>query len=381
MPFFTRKKLFSSASAERRKKEHDCYLKNGSAVLEELLALCDGNCRIPIRYFTAIEIQNAIRHSKTTIMELADESMVTVSLDNRPVLVRFNTWEIKNMHRDIAITAQMSHLKNVLRLVGCCLEFEEAVMVYEYVEGISLFDLLFKKGNLSRKSSLSWGNRLRIANEIASAIVFLHTEFTTPIIHKDLKPHNVIIDQKSGIAKIVDFSFSISLPPGEMEVQEDWMYGTYRYMAPEHAISGIITQKIDVYSFGILLFQLLTGKAEPDIFMDRVDSTTSKERIDFEEDAKSNTEEGNTLDRLDSRETVYFKFVDGYTKKGNVMDLADPIILEEHGIEIQQQVKDFSDLVKKCTAGNKDDRPYMIHVARELCRIEKCFRALALGQN
>ncbi|KAG5601318.1 hypothetical protein H5410_032688 [Solanum commersonii] len=352
MPFFTRKKPFASASAERRKKEHDCYLKNGSAVLEELLALCDGNCRIPIRYVTAIEIQNEIRHSKTTIMELADESMVTGSLDNRPVLVRFNTWEIKNIHRDIAITAQMSHLKNVLRLAG----------------------------NLNTKSSLSWGNRLRIANEVASAIVFLHTEFTTPIIHKDLKPHNVIIDQKSGIAKIVDFSFSISLPPGELEVQEDWMYGTYRYMAPEHAISGIITQKIDVYSFGVLLFQLLTGKAEPDIFMDRADSTNSKERIDFEDDAKSNTEEGNTLDRVDSKETVYFKFVDGYTKKGNIMDLADPIILEEHGIEIQQQLKDFSDLVKKCTVLKGDDRPYMIHVARELCRIEKCFRALALGQ-
>ncbi|KAK4718753.1 hypothetical protein R3W88_017091 [Solanum pinnatisectum] len=89
MPFFTRKKLFSSASAERWKKEHDCYLKNGSCVLEELLALCDGNCRIPIRHYTAIEINNAIKHSKTTIMELADVYMVTGSLDNRPVLVRF----------------------------------------------------------------------------------------------------------------------------------------------------------------------------------------------------------------------------------------------------------------------------------------------------
>ncbi|KAH0749073.1 hypothetical protein KY290_028305 [Solanum tuberosum] len=363
MPFFrelllSMKKRFSSADAERRKKEHDCYLQNGRCVLEELLALCDGNCRIPIRYFSATEINNAIKHSKTTIMELDEVDMVTGSLDNRPVLVRFNTWKVKNIHRDIAITSQMSHLKNVLRLVGCCLEFEQPVMV---------------------KSSLSWGNRLRIANEVASAIVFLHTEFTTPIIHRDLKAQNVIIDEKSGVAKIVDFSLSISLPPGELEVQEDKIYGTHGSMAPEHAILGIITLKVDVYSFGVLLFQLLTGKTVPDIYMDRVDSTTSTETIDFEEDI---TEEANTLYRVViSNETDYFKFVNGYIKEGNVMDLADPIILEEHGIEIQQQVKDFSDLVKKCTASNKDDRPYMIHVARELCRIEKCFRALALVQN
>lgn len=74
MPFFrvlaTTKNLLSSACAVRRKKEHDCYLKNGSAVLEEFLALCDGNCRIPIRYFSAVEINNATKHSKTIILDV-----------------------------------------------------------------------------------------------------------------------------------------------------------------------------------------------------------------------------------------------------------------------------------------------------------------------
>ncbi|WMV34526.1 hypothetical protein MTR67_027911 [Solanum verrucosum] len=285
MPFFkglllAMKKLFSSASAERRKKEHDCYLQNGSCVLEELLALCDGNCRIPIRYYTAIEIDNAIRHSNSK-MDLADVSMVTGLLDNRTVLVRFNQSSFSNIHRDIAITAQMSHLKNVLRLVGCCLEFEEPVMVYECVEG-------------------------------------------------------------------------------ELEVVDD-VCGTYGYIAPEYKHQLIITQKTDVYSFGVLLFELLTRKDLYSI-MHRVDSTTSKERTDFEEDAKSNTEEGNR-----------------YIKEGNVLDIVDPTILEEHGIEIQQQLKDYLDLARKCTADNGDDRPYIIHVARELSRIEKCFRALSLG--
>ncbi|KAH0749062.1 hypothetical protein KY290_028294 [Solanum tuberosum] len=374
----TRKTLFSSVSAEKRKKEHDCYLQNGSAVLEELLALCDGNCRIPIRYFSAIEIHNAIRHSKSK-MDLSDVSMVTGLLDNRPVLVRFNTCEFNNIHRDIAITAQMSHLKNVLRLVGCCLEFEQPVMVYEYVEGISLFDLLFKKDNLNRKS-LSWGNRLRVAREVASAILFLHTEFTTPIIHRDIKPYKVIIDDKSGVAKIVDFSLSISLPPGELELQRDGVCGTLGYVDPEYYYQSIITQKTDVYSFGILLFLLLTGKTAYDI----IDRVNSKETTDIdEEDA---VEEDNFMDSVILEETIDLKkfptnFVDRYIKESNVMDIADPTILEEHGIEIQQQLEDYLDLVKKCTTLKGDDRPYIIHVARELCRMEKCFRDLALTQN
>ncbi|WMV34529.1 hypothetical protein MTR67_027914 [Solanum verrucosum] len=387
MPFFMGLKrkivLFSYASAARRKKEKDCYLKNGSCVLEELLALCDGNCRIPIRYFTATEIHDAIKHSKTK-MDLAMVSMAMGSLDNRLVLVRFNTCTTFNIHRDVAITAQMSHLKNVLRLVGCCLEFEDPVMVYEYAEGISVFDLLFKKDNLNRKSLLSWGNRLRVAREVASAIVFLHTEFTTAIIHRNIKPHNVIIDQKSGTAKILNFALSIPLPPGELELLDhDGVRGTVGYIAPEYMHQLTITQKTDVYSFGILLFQLFTGKDLYDI-MKRVDS---KERIDFELDAKSNTEEDNPMDRVDSTidsKTLLINFVDRYIKESNVMDMdiADPTILEERGIEIQQQLKDCLNLIKKCTADKGDDRPYIIHVARELGRIEKCFCALStLGQN
>ncbi|XP_049387408.1 serine/threonine-protein kinase ZRK4-like [Solanum stenotomum] len=313
-------------------------------------------------------------------MDLAMVSMVMGSLDNRLVLVRFNTCTTFNIHRDVAITAQMSHLKNVLRLVGCCLEFEDPVMVYEYVEGISVFDLLFKKDNLNRKSLLAWGNRLRVAREVASAIVFLHTEFTTAIIHRNIKPHNVIIDQKSGTAKILNFALSISLPPGELELLDhDGVRGTVGYIAPEYKHQLTITQKTDVYSFGILLFQLFTGKDLYDI-MKRVDS---KERIDFELDAKSNTEEDNAMNSTIDSKNLPINFVDRYIKESNVMDIADPTILEEHGIhEIQQQLKDCLNLIKKCTADKGDDRPYIIHVARELGRIEKCFCALStLGQN
>ncbi|KAH0658740.1 hypothetical protein KY285_027284 [Solanum tuberosum] len=96
--------------------------------------------------------------------------------------------------------------------------------------------------------------------------------------------------------------------------------------------------------------------------MDRVDSTNSKEAINFK-----------------NLPTNYF--VDRNIKESNVMNIVDPLMLEEHGIEIQQQLNDCLDLVKKCTSDEGDDRPYMIHVARELSRIEKCLHALTLGQN
>ncbi|KAM3308662.1 serine/threonine-protein kinase ZRK4 [Capsicum chacoense] len=293
----TTKKLFSSASVKKRKKEQDCYLNNGSAVLEEILALCNGNCRIPIRYFTATEIERAIKHSEKKI-ELDEGYMVTGSLDNHLFLIRFSLYSY-GVHRDITITAQMSHLKNVLRLIGCCLEFEEPVMVYEYIEGISLGDLLFEEGNhddQTRKSLLSWGSRLRITNE------------------------------NSSIAKIVDFSFSIPLPSGELEVQ-DRVCGTIEYLDPEYGYC---------------------------------DSAISEETINFE----------NFLPNL----------IDRYIKEGNIMDIADNAILEEHGIEIQQQLEDYLNLVKKCTTYNRKNRPYMIQVAKELCRIHKCFHAFTLGQ-
>ncbi|KAM3375519.1 hypothetical protein P3S68_014233 [Capsicum galapagoense] len=95
--------------------------------------------------------------------------------------------------------------------------------------------------------------------------------------------------------------------------------------------------------------------------MDRVDFAIQEEIIDFK----------NLLTNIVHR----------YIKVGNVVDMVDPTTLEEHGIEIQQQLEDFFDTLKRCTSSKGEDRQYMIHVAKELRRIEKCFRALTLGQN
>ncbi|XP_070038045.1 serine/threonine-protein kinase ZRK3-like [Nicotiana tomentosiformis] len=340
-------KLTPSSASEGRLKKEQYYLKNGSAVLEELIALCDGKSRIPLRYFSAIEIERAIEHSEKPLYTYG-RHMVKGLLDKRFVLVSF-TYDTYDICRDIAITSQMSHLKNVLKLIGCCLEYAEPVLVYEYVEAITLHDLLFRKDyyyNHARNLSLSWESRLQIANEIASAILYLHSEFTTPIIYIDLHLQKVLIDQSSGVAKLFDFSLSISLPPGELEVEAQVVRGTCGYLDPEYARLGIVTQKTDVFGFGVILFQLLTGKRMYIVNDEMRDLCNA-----------SNIEEC------------------------SIMDIVDPAILEENGIEIRQQLEDYLDLAKRCTLSNGEDRPYMIHVAKEIRRIEKCFRALTQGLN
>ncbi|XP_075083662.1 serine/threonine-protein kinase ZRK1-like [Nicotiana tabacum] len=337
------------ASEERLKKEQ-YYLKNGSAVLEELIALCDGKSRIPLRYFSAIEIERAIEHSEKSLFNNYRGHTVKGLLDKRFVLVSFtyDTFVAKSndICRDIAITSQMSHLKNVLKLIGCCLEYAEPVLVYEYVEAITLHDLCYDQTHSRKNLSLSWESRLQIANEIASAILYLHSEFTTPIIYIDLHLQKVLIDQSSGVAKLFDFSLSISLPPGELEVEAQVVPGTCGYLDPEYARLGIVTQKTDVFGFGVILFQLLTGKRMYIVNDEMRDLCNA-----------SNIEEC------------------------SIMDIVDPAILEENGIEIRQQLEDYLDLAKRCTLSNGEDRPYMIHVAKEIRRIEKCFRALTQGLN
>lgn len=188
---------------------------------------------------------------------------------------------------------------------------------------------------------------MRIANAIASAILYLHSEFTTPIIYVGLRSKKVLIDQNSGVAKLFDFSLSISLPPGELEVEAKGALGTFGYLDPEYLRSGVVTQKTDVFSFGVFLFQLLTGK-------------------------KTFIVNGELSDKYYNTFNI---------EECNIMDIVDPAILEENGIEIRQQLKDCLDLVKRCTLSNGEDRPYMIHVAKEIRRIEKHFRALTQGLN
>ncbi|XP_034674566.1 non-functional pseudokinase ZED1-like [Vitis riparia] len=147
----------------------------------------------------------------------------------------------------------MNAHKNALKLLRCCLETRIPILVYEFPSGRSLIDRIFFPPN-----PLSWKNRLRIAYDIANVIAYLHTTFPRSIIHTGIKPLSFFLDNDCA-AKLFDFSLSITLSKGEMQV-EDEIRGTFGYLAPETLISGVYTEKNDVFSFGILLLELLIGK-------------------------------------------------------------------------------------------------------------------------
>jgi hypothetical protein len=144
-----------------------------------------------------------------------------------------------------------THHKNLLQLIGFCSEGSNRLLVYEFMKNGSLGDLLFKS-----RSRPSWNERRRILVEIARGIHYLHEECQTRIIHCDIKPHNILMDE-SGSAKISDFGLSKLLKPDQTKTYT-MARGTRGYVAPEWDQSNApITVKADVYSFGVLLLEIV----------------------------------------------------------------------------------------------------------------------------
>lgn len=157
----------------------------------------------------------------------------------------------------------MSKLRhpNVVTLIGACPE--AWALVYEYLPNGSLEDRLSCKDN---SSPLSWQTRIRIAAELCSVLIFLHSRSPQGIVHGDLKPANILLDANY-VSKLGDFGICRVLCQDEFSENNNsfcWRTdpkGTFAYMDPEFLATGELTSKSDVYSFGIILLRLLTGKS------------------------------------------------------------------------------------------------------------------------
>lgn len=328
---------------------------NGGLVLEELISCFGGRYNLPIRNFTTKELTRGLRNVSGQVPETIFCRMFAGNLDDRPVLLRcftglatVVTWNLATTNvviRDIVVTSQMSHLKNVLHLIGCCLESRYPVMVYEYAPGTKFLDECISQSIYVKP--LSWKCRIKIAKDIASVLLYLHTSFHTPIIFRDLTPSNVLIDP-CGVAKLFNFTFSVFLPPGEAQVKDHGGSQT-GYLDPQHKISGLVTEKTDVYSFGVLMLALFTG----------------------ETDAKKY--------HKGTREKIHIRdYVKDFLGTHQVKEIADPRMLEDEGNnkdKMEQQLLDFLDLALRCTEYEGINRPDMIDVAKELLQMEKSVRS------
>ncbi|KAL5697932.1 non-specific serine/threonine protein kinase [Ranunculus cassubicifolius] len=156
---------------------------------------------------------------------------------------------------EVEILGRVRH-KNLLSLRGYCAEGQERLIVYDYMPNLSLLSHLH--GQHSAECLLDWERRMNIAIGSAEGIVYLHHHATPHIIHRDIKASNVLLDANFN-AQVADFGFAKLIPDGATHVTTR-VKGTLGYLAPEYAMLGKASESCDVYSFGILVLELATGK-------------------------------------------------------------------------------------------------------------------------
>ena len=308
------------------------FQENGGHILQQRLSTQEGSSKIT-QIFAEAELKNATNNFDENLI-IGKGGFGTVYkgflADNRIVAIKrskvVDQSQVEQFINEVVVLSHISH-RNVVQLLGCCLETEVPLLVYEFINNGTLFDLIH---NPNKTIDMSWETRLRIAAETAEALSYLHSAAATPIIHRDVKATNILLDENH-TPKVSDFGASRLVPLDQMELAT-MVQGTLGYLDPEYMLTSQLTEKSDVYSFGVVLVELMTGE----------------KALSFERPEKERSLAAYFLSCL--KEDRLFKVIEsGLVNEGN-----------------QRMLKEMAILAARCLRIKGDERPSMKEVAMEL---------------
>nr|ABE65629.1 wall-associated kinase [Arabidopsis thaliana] len=252
------RKLLRKRRMTNRKRKF--FKRNGGLLLQQQLNTTQGRVE-KTKLFSSRELEKATDNfNDNRVIGQGGQGTVYKGMlvDGRSVAVKKSNVvdedKLQEFINEVIILSQINH-RHVVKLLGCCLETEVPILVYEFIPNGNLFQHLHEEFD---DYTALWGVRMRIAVDISGAFSYLHTAACSPIYHRDIKSTNILLDEKYR-AKVSDFGTSRSVSIDHTH----WttvISGTVGYVDPEYYGSSHFTEKSDVYSFGVVLVELITGE-------------------------------------------------------------------------------------------------------------------------
>ncbi|KAL9248260.1 hypothetical protein vseg_021603 [Gypsophila vaccaria] len=333
-------KMINKVQQKFESKE-EYFTKNGGILLQKQLALSQGRDigagAGQLRILREHEIKDATNGYDPSLIvgSFRSGTVYKGTFDDRTVAIKTAQKPVPNPElvdlylTDVSIGMVISH-NSMAKIYGCCLETCVPMMVYEFYPNNDLHRYLH--GKMALEKPLKWRGRLRAAADIAYALSYMHNAMSKPVVHRDVMSYGVLLDS-SFHAKLASFAHSVVITPGKKD--QRWpFHGPPGYTDPEYVETREVTEKCDVYSFGVLMLELLTAR-EP-IEMARC----GKDLVD--------------------------EFVSAVERSGG-MEMIDKIVSEEGNVD---EIQRFTQLALMCVAKKGEERPDMISVVEELWRTQ-----------